>query len=131
MGGATGNAIGTFEQVVALEPQHDALLRGLRALALELHPDLVEVSRPGDKAVSWGVGPEEDEGGLCVRAALQGSCKSRLYRGADLDDPTGKLRGTGKAMRHLPVTRLEQLQDPAVRALIVAARVERQRALER
>ncbi len=51
-----GEATGTFEQIVALEPRHEALLRALRALALELHPELIEVSRPGDLAVSWGWG---------------------------------------------------------------------------
>lgn len=49
-----GEVIGTFGQIVLLEPQHEALLRALRALAFELHPNLVEVVRPGDRAVSWG-----------------------------------------------------------------------------
>lgn len=52
-----------------------------------------------------------------------------FYRGAYLADPAAKLRGTGKAMRHLQLTKPEQLDDPVVRRLLVAARVERQEAL--
>ncbi len=52
-----------------------------------------------------------------------------FYRGADLPDSTTKLRGTGKAMRHVPITRLDQLADASLRELIVAAREERRRAL--
>ena len=53
-----------------------------------------------------------------------------FYRGADLADPTGKLQGTGKAMRHMSITRLDQLSEAAVRDLLVAARDERRQALQ-
>jgi len=54
-----------------------------------------------------------------------------FYRGADLADPAGMLRGTGKAMRHMPLTKLDQVDQPAVRALLIAAREERRQALRR
>lgn len=124
-------AIGTFEQVVSLEPQHETLLRALRSLAFELHPDLVEVARPDDRAVSWGWGPKKmSEAYACV-LPYKDHVNLAFYRGADLADPAAKLRGTGKAMRHMPLTELEQLNDPAVRELLVAARAEREEALRR
>ncbi|WP_366849337.1 hypothetical protein [Methylobacterium sp.] len=52
-----------------------------------------------------------------------------FYQGANLGDLTRLLQGTGKAMRHLPLMQLEQLADPTVRELLVAARIERRRAL--
>lgn len=126
-----GEAIGTFEQIVLLEPQHEALLRTLRALAFELHPDLVEVARPGDRAVSWGWGPKKMSEAYACAIPYKNHVNLAFYRGADLADPAAKLRGTGKAMRHLPLTKPEQLDDPVVRRLLVAARVERQEALRR
>jgi len=41
------------------------------------------------------------------------------------------LRGTGKAMRHMPLTKLDQVDQPAVRALLIAAREERRQAIRR
>jgi hypothetical protein len=46
--------IGSFDDIVALVPEHEILLYALRDLIFELHPEAVEVSRPGDRAVSWG-----------------------------------------------------------------------------
>lgn len=126
-----GKAIGTFEQIISLEPQHETLLRALRALAFELHPDLVEVARPGDRAVSWGWGPKKMSEAYACALPYKNHVNLAFYRGADLADPTAKLRGTGKAMRHMSLTELEQLNDPAVRELLVAACAERREALRR
>lgn len=123
------DAVGTFDEIVALEPQHDALLRALRACAFALHPGLVEVSRPGDRAVSWGWGPKKMSEAYACALPYADHVNLAFYRGVDLPDPTGLLRGTGKAMRHLPLARPEQADDPAIRALLVAAREERRQAL--
>ncbi|MDF0542951.1 DUF1801 domain-containing protein [Sphingobium sp. H39-3-25] len=125
------DAIDTFEQIVALEPQHDALMRALRALVFELHPDLVEVARPGDRAVSWGWGPKKMSEAYACALPYKDHVNLAFYRGADLDDPADKLRGTGKAMRHISLTQLEQIKEPAVRELLVTARKERQQALRK
>lgn len=122
-------AIGTFEQIIGLEPQHGVLLRALRALALELHPGLVEVARPGDRAVSWGWGPKKMSEAYACALPFKDHVNLAFYQGANLGDLTRLLQGTGKAMRHLPLIQLEQLADPAVRELLVAARIERRRAL--
>ncbi|MET0374205.1 MAG: DUF1801 domain-containing protein [Rhizorhabdus sp.] len=124
-----GEAAGTFEQIVALEPQHEAVLRALRALVSELHPDLIEVSRPGDRAVSWGWGPKKMSEAYACALPYKDHVNLAFYRGADLSDPTGKLIGTGKAMRHVPITHQDQLADTTLRDLIVAAREERRQAL--
>ncbi|OLP62568.1 hypothetical protein BJF93_01895 [Xaviernesmea oryzae] len=121
--------VGTFEQVIALEPQHEALVRALRALASELHPDRIEVSRPGDRAVSWGWGPKKMSEAYACALPYKDHVNLAFYRGATLADPAGKLRGSGKAMRHMSLTRVDQLNDQAVRDLLVAAREERRQAL--
>lgn len=128
-GVAMSDAIGTFDQIIALEPQHEAVLRALRALVMALHPECVERSRPGDRAVSWGWGPKKMSEAYAYALPYTGHVNLGFYQGARLADPMGKLRGTGKAMRHLPISRIDQLDDPAVRDLLIAAREERRRAL--
>jgi hypothetical protein len=123
------DAVGNFEQIVAIEPQHEALLRALRRLVFELHPGLVEVSRPGDRAVSWGWGPRKMSEAYACGLPYAHHVTLAFYRGAHLADPAGKLRGTGRAMRHVRLTRLDQVGEAAVRDLLVAAREERRLAL--
>jgi len=77
-------AVGTFAQIVALAPQHEALLRALRALAFALHPDLVEVSRPGDRAVSWGWGPKKLSEAYACALPYRDHVNLAFYRGAEL-----------------------------------------------
>jgi hypothetical protein len=122
-------AVGTFDQIVALAPRHEALLRALRALAFALHPDLVEVSRPGDRAVSWGWGPKKLSEAYACALPYRDHVNLAFYRGAELPDPERLLRGTGKTMRHVPLTTPAQVDAPAIRALLVAAREERRHAL--
>ncbi|WP_313538186.1 DUF1801 domain-containing protein [Sphingomonas sp.] len=122
-------AVGTFAQIVALAPQHEALLHAVRALARALHPSAVEVSRPGDRAVSWGWGPKKTSEAYACALPYRDHVNLAFYRGADLPDPAGLLRGTGKAMRHVPLVAPDQLYDPAIGLLLVAAREERRHAL--
>lgn len=121
--------IGTFEDIVALAPTHEALLRRLRAMAMELHPGLVEVARPGDRAVSWGWGPKKMSEAYAYALPYTGHVNLGFYRGAFLPDPASRLKGTGAALRHVSLKTVEELSDPAIRALMLAAREERRVAL--
>jgi len=123
--------IGTFEDIIALAPQHEAVLHALRALAQELHPEAVEVARPGDRAVSWGWGPKKMSEAYAYALPYAAHVNLGFYRGAALPDPTGLLQGTGKAMRHLAVRQVAEIAAPAIRALLIAARDERRAALGR
>jgi len=123
------DVIGTFEDIVALAPKHEAVLRALRALAVQVHPDHVEVARPGDRAVSWGWGPKKMSEAYAYALPYKNHVNLGFYRGADLPDPEGRLKGTGKAMRNVSIRSAEEVADPALRALIVAAREERRAAL--
>ncbi|WP_052516710.1 MULTISPECIES: DUF1801 domain-containing protein [Brevundimonas] len=123
------DAIGTFEDIVALAPEHGAILHALRALAAEVNPEHVEVARPGDRAVSWGWGPKKMSEAYAYALPYKSHVNLGFYRGADLPDPRGRLKGTGKAMRHLSIQHADEISDAAVRDLLVAARDERRRAL--
>ena len=117
--------IGTFEGIVALAPAHEALLRALRALAFELHPGLVEVARPGDRAVSWGWGPKKMSEAYAYALPYTGHVNLGFYRGAFLPDPARRLKGTGASLRHVSLKSVDEVADPAVRSLLVAACEER------
>jgi hypothetical protein len=44
-----------------------------------------------------------------------------FYYGADLPDPDYLLQGTGKMLRHIKILHIDQLEDPALLALVEAA----------
>ena len=55
--------------------------------------------------------------GVFVRHVILG-----FPRGIDLDDPAGVLQGTGKAMRHITLKRLSDLDRPEIRLYLRQAR---------
>jgi hypothetical protein len=57
----------------------------------------------------------------CYIALFKSRINLGFYYGADLPDPANLLEGTGQAMRHIKIGDLEQLENPAVRDLIIAA----------
>jgi len=69
--------------------------------------------------------------GATERVIADGICNIGVFarhvtlgfpRGTDLDDPAGVLQGTGKAMRHLRLKKLSDLDRPEIRALLQQAR---------
>ena len=69
--------------------------------------------------------------GATEKVIADGICNIGVYRrhvmlgfprGADLDDPAGVLKGAGKAMRHLTVEKLSDLDRPEIRAFLRKAR---------
>ena len=69
--------------------------------------------------------------GATERVIADGICNIHVFarhvnlgfpRGADLDDPAGVLQGTGKAMRHITVKKLSDLDRPEIRPYLRQAR---------
>ncbi|MCB9672522.1 MAG: DUF1801 domain-containing protein [Alphaproteobacteria bacterium] len=123
---------GTLDELLAeTEPALHTLVLAARELVREVHPDVVEVVRLGDRAVSWGVGPKKMSESHSYVIPYKGWVNLGFYRGAGLPDPAGLLEGTGAAMRHVKVRTLADLQRPEVRELLQAALAERKAALGR
>ncbi len=101
------------------------LMHSLRALVLRVAPDAVETVRLGDRAATWGTGPAKMKQGYVYIQPHAGWVNLGFYHGASLPDPAGLLTGTGKAMRHIPIASATALADPAIAALVAAARAER------
>ena len=117
--------LGTFDEVAAAAPSHAATLGAIRALVAELHPDAVEVASRREKSVWWGRGAGKMTDGYVYAMPHAAHVNLGFFRGVDLPDPAGRLEGTGKALRHVKISDEAGVADPAVRALVTAARDER------
>jgi hypothetical protein len=60
--------------------------------------------------------------GICNIGVFRRHVTVGFPRGTDLDDPAGILQGTGKAMRHVRLNRLSDLNRPEIRAFLRQAR---------
>ena len=97
----------------------------LREMVIAADPDTTEQPRPGDNALSYGVGPQKLKPGYIYLAPQRGYVHLGFYRGTSLPHPDGLLEGTGKGLRHVKVRNLEEAERPAVQELIAAAVIER------
>ena len=111
-----------FAQILqTVQPQVQELARTAKSLIEGVMPDVVEVVWPKQNIASYGVGPKKMSEHFCYIALLEKRINLGFYYGADLDDPTHLLDGTGKLLRHIKITRSEQLDDPALHQLVVTA----------
>jgi hypothetical protein len=62
------------------------------------------------------------EDGICNIGVFARHVNLGFPRGTDLDDPAGVLQGTGKAMRHITLEKLSDLDRPEIRAYLRKAR---------
>ena len=58
---------------------------------------------------------------ICVIMPLKAAVNLGFPRGVDLPDPAGLLTGTGKPARHVRITAIDEVETPALRALVEAA----------
>jgi hypothetical protein len=118
-----------FEDIAALAPQHAPVLAAIRMLVKDVHPDAVETVRLGDRAVTWGWGPAKMKEGYVYALPYISHVNLGFYQGADLPDPEHRMEGEGKNLRHIKIRAREDLDAPAIRQLIEAARDKRRAAL--
>lgn len=128
----TETRIGTFDELLAgAEASVEEIARKLRNLILAVDPDAVEVVRLGDRAATYGVGPRKMSEAYAYIMPQRTQVNLGFFSGSTLDDPEGLLEGTGKAMRHVKVSSIEDAGGPSLRRLVKAALLERQEALGR
>ncbi len=120
---------GSFDALLAItEEDLRPLATALRTLILRLDPQSVEVVRLGDRAATYGVGPKKMSEGYAYILPYGSWVNLGFYRGTDLPDPAELLEGTGARMRHVKIHRLDQVDDPSIERLILAAVEERRAA---
>jgi hypothetical protein len=115
-----------FEQIAAaFEPRVRDLAVRTRALITEVYPEVVEVAWVRQNVVGYGVGPKKMSEHFCYIAFHKDHVNLGFNQGAELPDPEGLLEGPGKTLRHVKIAKPEDLEDPALRRLLEAARAHR------
>lgn len=93
-----------------------------RELVRSVMPDAHEMLRPSYRTIAYGRGQKmADE--ICYISPLSSGVNLGFHFGTQLPDPSGLLKGTGKLMRHVRIQKKDDLDDPAVRALLEAANI--------
>ena len=107
----------------------DELAEPERATALAIRDVVRQVVRERapqvQEAVKWGYAAwvlgAKGGGNMCSIMGAKGYVRLQFFRGAELDDPTSALEGTGKGMRHLKVYCNQPLPEETLRSLVTAA----------
>ena len=102
-------------------PQVRDVFGALRALARDVMPGANEQIDLPDRLLAFGFGPP---GGVRMRGLAvaliphTAHVNVQLADGAQLDDPTGIVEGTGKRIRHVKCRSLDDVARPALRSLL-------------
>jgi hypothetical protein len=127
----TDDSHGTFEEALSgLSIQVREIAERLRALIIDIYPEVVEVPWPKQKIIGYGVGPKKMSEHFCYIGSYRAHVNLGFYYGAELPDPQGLLEGTGKNLRHAKVRNKESADQPALRDLLQASLEERKEKLE-
>jgi hypothetical protein len=116
-----------FEEILAGRPEETAgLARAARALIRELDPNVVEVPWPKQGVIGYGIGPKKYSQHYAYLALYGDLVNIGFNQGAELDDPTGLLGGSGKSLRHRRIDSMAALQEPELARLLQQARRHRE-----
>ncbi len=126
----TDTRLGTFDDILSLaDGEVRDLLEAVRDLVVALHPETVEVPRPGERSVAYGHGPKKMSEAYVYLMPHAQHLNLGFYHGVELPDPDGLLEGSGKALRHVKVRSVDEAASPQIRRLVEDAIIERREAL--
>jgi hypothetical protein len=98
------------------------LALGLRELVLAEAPNANELIYDAYNAVAIAYSfTEKWQQGFCHIAVYSRYANLGFQRGAELADPAGVLKGTGKLIRHIRVASKDDLRQPCLRQYLRAA----------
>lgn len=103
------------------DPVVAALASRTKELILKVLPAAIEIVWPKQKIISYGIGPKKMTEHFCYIAVLKDRINLGFYYGSDLKAPAGLMEGTGKALRHIKISSLSQLDKPEVLNVIRVA----------
>ncbi|MGH2427962.1 MAG: DUF1801 domain-containing protein [Candidatus Limnocylindria bacterium] len=115
-----------FTEVIASSSAEvQALARAVRDVVFDVLPQAVEVVWPRQGSVGWGTGPRKFTEQFAYLMPFKRHVTLGFYRGGELTDPDGLLPEQGNtqvsgtlSMRSLKLTSLDEVRNPALRALI-------------
>jgi hypothetical protein len=120
-----GMSHGLKKMTAAFDPRVRDMAARTRALVFDVYPEVVEVPWPRQNVAGYGIGPKKMSEHFCYIALYDDHVNLGFNQGAELPDPEGLLEGPGKMLRHTKIAEPEDLEDPAVRRLLEAARDHR------
>ncbi len=97
------------------------LYKDLRMLILEEHPGANELLYHTHALTSLYSVTEKMTDGFCMIPIYSNHLNLGFNKGALLPDPEGLLRGTGKLIRHIPITGKKDYRSSPVKVMIRAA----------
>lgn len=108
-----------FEQVIGgLSAPVQSLARETRKLIHDILPEVVEVVWVQQKNIGFGTGIKKKTEHFCWLMPATKHMTLGFNYGAELPDPAQLLEGTGKLFRHVKISSVEQLKDPALIELL-------------
>ncbi len=124
--------LGTFDDVFAnTEAEIRSIAVRLREVIAEIDPECIELPRPGERSVAYGVGPKKMSEAYAYLMPQRFYVNLGFYHGVSLSDPVGLLEGSGKALRHVKIYKAEDVDKPEIRNLLMESMRERKVALGR
>lgn len=107
-------------EFLAPYPEHvRTLARGLRKRMLELLPPCIETVWDATNAVGVAFGfTEKNRDHFIHLPAYSQYVNLGFSDGAPLDDPEGRLKGTGTRIRHIRINEVKDLEDPYIQNLV-------------
>ncbi len=113
---------GTFEEVISgCSSDIQEIASALRALLADIMPNITEVPWANQRIVGYGVGVKKMSEHFCYIAPYKSYVNLGFMYGSDLPDPDGLLEGSGRQLRHIKISRLEDVANPSIRTLIELA----------
>ena len=109
------------EMLTSASPEVAALARQAKTVIQNVMPNVGEVVWLNQNIAGYGVGPKKMSEQFCYIALFKARLNLGFYYGSDLPDPEKLLEGSGKNLRHIKISHPEQLQNPALHDLVVAA----------
>jgi hypothetical protein len=111
-----------FDEIVSkVSPHARQLAEQARSLIRAVYPAVVEVPWPKQRVIGYGVGPRKMSEHFCYLSVSKDHINVGFMYGAELPDPAKLLEGSGKLLRHVRITQMDQLSNPALRELIEVA----------
>ncbi len=101
-------------------PEVQDLVMQTRARIFETLPELTEMVDPPSKIIAYGYSPKYADL-VCAIMPYKTYVNLIFGKGTLLPDPLKILTGTGKRARHIKFTHVDEIQTPAVQALLLAA----------
>jgi hypothetical protein len=90
------------EYISSLEDWKGEIVAELREMILEVSPEISE-------SIKWAQPVYESNGPFGYIKAFKNAVNFGFWRGADLKDPKGMLQGSGEKMRHVKLTKLDDI----------------------